>query len=363
MREALELARRGWGRVAPNPMVGAVVATGAEVLGRGWHAGYGGNHAEVVALREAGSDASGATLYVNLEPCDHVGNTPACSDAIQRAGIRRVVVACRDPHPTAGGGVDTLRAAGVAVDIGIEGDAAKRLNASFLWRHVTGLPFISLKLALSLDGRLGVTGVRSAVSGPAARGRVHELRAAHDAILIGRRTAEIDDPLLTVRGDIEPRRPSIRAVLDPSLRLEPGSRLARTTDVGPVWVFAGLDHVGGERARALRDTGVEVVGVSHDEEGRLRIKEIWTSLVQRGIDSILVEGGGQTAAMLLGERCIQRMHLIFAPLFFGDSGVPAFPGIGSVEAGEWEPAHREGLGSDTHLVLEHASLRSALEEL
>jgi diaminohydroxyphosphoribosylaminopyrimidine deaminase/5-amino-6-(5-phosphoribosylamino)uracil reductase len=344
-------------------MVGAVVASGGDVLGRGWHAEYGGDHAEVVALREAGSAASGATLYVNLEPCDHVGNTPACSDAIRRAGIQRVVVACRDPHSTASGGVDTLRAGGVAVDIGIEGHAAKRLNAGFLWRHATGSPFGTLKLALSLDGKLGVIGVRSTVSGSAAWGRVHEIRAAHDAILIGRLTADIDDPRLTVRGDIEPRRPPIRVVLDPSLRLAPRSRLAQTTDVGPVWVFTDLDCVSGGRARALADAGVEVVGVSSDEEGRLCIEEIWTSLVQRRVDSVLVEGGGQTAAVLLGERCIQRMHLIVAPRFFGDLGVPAFPGIGPVESGEWEPVDREVLGSDTHFVLEHTSLRSALEGL
>ncbi len=363
MRAALELARRGWGRVAPNPMVGAVVAKGSEVLGRGWHAEYGGDHAEVVALREAGSGASGATLYVTLEPCDHLGNTPACTEAIRRAGVGRVVVASRDPHAAAGGGADSLRAAGLRVDVGLEAEAAKRLNASFLWRHATGTPFASLKLALSLDAKLGAAGVRSAVSGPAAWERVHELRAAHDAIIIGRRTAEVDDPRLTARGEVEPRRPPIRAVLDPSVRLGPDSRLARSTDYGPVWLFADVESMSSDRGRLLTDAGVEIVGISRDDHGRMRTEDIWAALVDRGVDSVLVEGGGQTAVTLLTEHRIQRMHLILAPIFCGEAGVPAFPGIESIEPGEWEPMEREALAADTYLMLEHAALRSTLGEI
>ena len=363
MREAIELAGRGRGQVAPNPMVGAIVARGTEVVGRGWHAEHGGDHAEVVALRGAGSAASGATLYVTLEPCNHVGHTPACTEAIQGAGVRRVVVACRDPHQAARGGVAALRAAGLEVEIGLGAHEAKRLNASFLWRHATGTPFASLKLALSLDAKLGTAGARSAVSGPAAWERVHELRAAHDAILIGRRTAEIDDPKLTARGGVEPRRPPIRIVLDPSLRLGCDSALASSTGFAPVWVFADPANASGDRARALRDAGVDVIGIPRDDEGRLCTNDIWTTLTQRGVDSVLVEGGGHTAASMLNEHRIQRMHLILAPLFFGDAGVPAFPGLDAVEAGEWKPVGSEALGRDTHLVVEHASLHSALEEL
>lgn len=363
MREALRLARRGWGRVAPNPMVGAIVAREGEILGRGWHAEYGGDHAEVVALRQAGDAAAGATLYVTLEPCDHVGNTPACTEAIRRAGISRVVVACRDPHAAAGGGADSLRAADLQVDIGTEAEAARRLNAGFLWRHATGMPFASLKLAVSLDAKLGATGVRSAVSGDAAWERVHELRAAHDAILVGRRTAEIDDPRLTARGDIEPRRPPVRIVLDPTLRLGPDSRLARSTECGPVWIFTHIERVSSERGRLLADAGVELVGIPLDVQGRMRPKVVWAALLERGIDSVLVEGGGRTAAMLLEERRIQRMHLILAPMFCGEAGVPAFPGIDAIDVGEWAPAEREALGVDTHLVLEHASLRSVLGKI
>ncbi|MGH7542129.1 MAG: bifunctional diaminohydroxyphosphoribosylaminopyrimidine deaminase/5-amino-6-(5-phosphoribosylamino)uracil reductase RibD, partial [Gemmatimonadota bacterium] len=235
MREASELAERGWGRVSPNPLVGAVVARGRDVVGRGWHAEFGADHAEVMALREAGPRADGATLYVTLEPCAHQGKTPPCTEAIRRAGIRRVVIACRDPDPEAGGGAGALRTAGLDVEIGLAGAAAKRLNAPFLWRHRTGTPFGALKLALSLDAKLGIPDTRASVSGPAAWERVHRLRAAHDAILVGRRTAEIDDPLLTARGEVQPRRPPIRAVLDPQLRLAPTSQLARTVQLGPVW--------------------------------------------------------------------------------------------------------------------------------
>lgn len=363
MREALELARRGWGRVAPNPMVGAIVARGSEIRGRGWHAEYGTEHAEVVALREAGGEAAGATLYVTLEPCDHVGNTPACTEAIRRAGIARVVVACRDPHRVAGGGADSLRASGVRVDIGVEAEAAMRLNAAFLWRHRTGRPFVSLKLALSLDAMLGARGVRSAVSGPTAWKRVHQLRAAHDAILIGSRTAEVDDPRLTARGEMKPRRPPIRIVLDRSLRLSSDSRLARSTDLGPVWVITDEEGASSDRGRRLAGAGVQIIDIAHDAGGRIGAADLWSALVERGVDSVLVEGGGRTAAALLADRSVQRMHLILAPVFFGETGVPAFPGLDPTGAGEWELTSLEALEPDTYLVLEHASVRSALEEV
>lgn len=364
MREALELAKGGWGQVSPNPLVGAVVARGDRVLGRGWHAEFGGDHAEIVALADAGDDARGATLYVTLEPCRHQGKTPPCTDAILRAGIRRVVIACRDANRQATGGAEVLREAGLDVEIGLEGRTAKRLNAPFLWYHTRGYPFASLKLALSLDARLGAPSVRTAVTGRRAMEAVHQLRALHDAILIGRHTAEVDDPLLTVRGEMEPRVPPIRVVLDTELRLRLDTQLVRTVGQAPVWVVGDPEAEGFEgRAAALRDAGVQVISVPREDDHALRAEEIWGALARRGVLSVLVEGGGQVASTLLRQNRIQRIHAFIAPIFFGEGGVPAFPDMQASRPGDWSPVDREALGPDTRIVLEHRSLAETLGEL
>lgn len=364
MREALELAGRGWGRVSPNPLVGAVVARGGEVVGRGWHAEYGADHAEVVALREAGERAAGATLYVTLEPCRHGGQTPPCTDAIRRAGIRRVVIACRDPHAEAGGGAEDLRAAGLDVEIGLEGRAARRLNAPFLWFHTAGTPFASLKLALSLDAKLGAPGVRTAVSGPRSWEDVHRLRASHDAILIGRGTVDVDDPLLTARGETPPRRPPVRIVLDSELHLSLDSQLVRTVDQAPVWVIGDPELEGfEERARPLRDAGVEVIGVTREADHTLRVENTWEEVARREVRSILVEGGGRVASALLRSRRIQRVHAFYAPMFLGKDGVPGFPDLDRSEPDEWRTVDRAAVGPDTRIVIEHRALSETLREL
>ncbi len=209
MRRALELAARGWGRVAPNPLVGAVVARGGEVVGEGWHTGYGRPHAEVEALRVAGEAARGATLYVTLEPCAHHGKTPPCTDAILAAGVRRVVFAASDPNPRAAGGCAVLETAGVEVERGVEMRAALDLNAPF-FHGIAGpeRPWTELKLAVSLDGRVADRDGRSAwITGEEARAEVHRMRAGFGAVAVGIGTALADDPRLTVRGAVEPRVP------------------------------------------------------------------------------------------------------------------------------------------------------------
>src|SRR5207245_8818292 len=212
MRHALDLARRGWGRVAPSPVVGAVVLRGDAVVGEGWHAEFGGPHAEVAALASAGRRARGGSLVVTLEPCAHSGKTPPCTDAILAAGVRRVVAAIRDPDPQAGGGLDVLRRRGVAVEEGVLAEEAAALNAPFLFaREQRQRPFVALKLATSIDGRIADSGGRSEwVSGPEARDYVHWLRAGFDAIAVGGTTALRDNPRLTVRGSVVPRRPPLR---------------------------------------------------------------------------------------------------------------------------------------------------------
>lgn len=363
MRRALELARRGWGRVAPNPLVGAVVVRNGKVVGEGWHVEHGAPHAEAAALEDAGEAARGSTVYVTLEPCTHQGETPPCAPALVEAGVARVVVGCRDPHPDAAGGLEVLREAGVEAVAGVAGRAAARLNAPFLWRHAREAPFVTLKLALSLDARIARReGHRSAVTGEAAWAHVHRLRAGHDAVLVGRRTAGVDDPRLTARGEREPATPPVRVVLDTELRLSPGSRLARSTDRAPLWVLCGPGPDPARRS-ALEAAGARVVPVEGAGAGDgLRPSGVADALRDGGVGSVLVEGGGRVAASFLHDGWVQRMHLLYAPVLFGPEGVPGFPGV-ATEPGSWRPAERRSLGDDTLLVLESAGLADLVDRL
>lgn len=243
MRRALALAAGGWGRVAPNPLVGAVVVRDGASGGEGFHAEYGRPHAEVEALRAAGEAARGSTLYVTLEPCAHTGKTPPCTDAILAAGARRVVFAASDPNPKAAGGAAALEAAGVEVTRGVEMRAALDLNAPF-FHGIAGpeRPWTELKLALSLDGRVADRDGRSAwITGEEARAEVHRMRAGFAAVAVGIGTALADDPQLTARGPVEPRVPPTRVVFDRRLRLPADGKLARTAREAPVWVVAAPD--------------------------------------------------------------------------------------------------------------------------
>ncbi|MGH7464924.1 MAG: bifunctional diaminohydroxyphosphoribosylaminopyrimidine deaminase/5-amino-6-(5-phosphoribosylamino)uracil reductase RibD, partial [Longimicrobiales bacterium] len=239
MRRALALARRGWGRVQPNPMVGAVVVHDGQTLGEGFHEEYGGPHAEVIALRQAGEAARGATLYVTLEPCAHHGKTPPCVDAIIAAGISHVVYAAADPNTTARGGSRQLTEAGIELTEGVERDAARALNAVFFHIHEEGAPFVALKLAMSLDAGIArAPGVQTSLTGPAAQAAMHGLRSGYDAIMVGIGTVLCDDPLLTVR-EAPVRRPPVRIVADTNARLPIDSNLVRTAGAVPVWVLCG----------------------------------------------------------------------------------------------------------------------------
>lgn len=361
MRRALRLARRGLGRVAPNPLVGAVVVRDGRVVGEGWHAEFGGDHAEVAALAEAGDRAAGGTLYVSLEPCDHAGKTPPCTEAVLASGVGRVVVACRDPSRRPGAGLERLRGEGVEVTEGVEAAEAIRLNAPFLWRAVTGAPFVALKLALSLDGRISAReGERTEVTGQEAAAFVHGLRAAHGAVLVGRSTAVVDDPRLTARGEVTPRRPPERVVLDSRLRTPADARLFRTADRTPTRVFCAPDAPEGRR-RELTEAGVQVEEVppAGDREG-LSLEAVLERLGEAGVGSVLVEGGGRVAASFLREDRVHRMHLLYAPVAYGPEGVPGFPGV-EVPPGRWEPGTRRALGRDTLLTLELGRVLRELE--
>lgn len=325
MRRALSLAERGWGRVHPNPLVGAVVVRDGDVVGEGFHGEFGGPHAEVVALRAAGELARGATLYVTLEPCNHFGKTPPCTDAIVASGVARVVIAAEDPHPVARGGAERLRAAGIEVEIGVERDAARALNAAFFHAVERGTPFVALKYALSLDGRLSSRrGRPTAVTGNEARAEAHRLRAGFDAILVGIGTILADDPLLTVRGAVAPRVPPVRVVLDSDARLPLESRLVDTVGEAPVWVVCAADAPA-ERRAALEARGVRTLAVPR--VGRhIDLDAALARLGDEQVRSVFCEGGGRVGGALLEADLIERLYLFYAPKLFGRDGVPAFPG-------------------------------------
>lgn len=325
MRRAVDLAWRGWGRVHPNPLVGAVVLRDGQKVGEGWHGEWGGPHAEVEAIRNAGDTARDATLLVTLEPCAHTGKQPPCTRAILDAGIARVVYAVPDPDPVAGGGAGALAEAGVEVEGGLRREDAERQNAHFLHAHrTTNRPFVALKLATSIDGRIADAGGRSRwISGLEARDFVHWLRAGFDAIAVGAGTAIADDPALTVRGRIEPRVPPRRIIF--------ASRRGLPRDLQ---VFAAPS------ATVIDD---------HDLAGGLRL------LREEGVRSILVEGGGRLAGRLLSLDLVDRFYWIQAPLWLGEGAVPAFSGIRVPDLGRatrWPVSARQPLGQDTMLVLE-----------
>lgn len=352
MGRALELAERGWGRVHPNPMVGAVVVRDGVVVGEGFHGEYGGPHAEVVALAAAGERALGATLYVTLEPCSHYGKTPPCTNAIEAAGIARLVYAAEDTSTVAGGGADRLRAAGVEVVGGVERDAARAQNAAFFHAIEYGRPYLVLKYGLTLDARLAEReGRPSNVTGPEARARVQYLRAGFDAIMVGSGTAIADDPLLTVRGEITPRVPPARVVIDSAARLPTSSRLVRTLGEAPVWVVCRED-ASPERRRDLERAGVEAITVPV-REGGVDLEAALDRLWAKGVRSILCEGGGKLGGALLAADLVDRLDLFYAPRLFGETGVAAFPGrfTGMVRTG-WRRRKLEVLGEDFLLVLD-----------
>jgi diaminohydroxyphosphoribosylaminopyrimidine deaminase/5-amino-6-(5-phosphoribosylamino)uracil reductase len=362
MREALALAERGWGRVHPNPLVGAVVVRDGEIVGVGYHAEYGGPHAEVAALMAAGERARGATIYVTLEPCSHHGKTPPCTEAILAAGIARVVFAAEDPHREARGGAERLREAGVEVVAGIERDAARAQNAIFFHQVERGSPFVALKYALTLDARLAEAPERpTAVTGPEVWTEVHRLRAGFDAIMVGSGTALADDPLLTVRGEVGPRVPPLRIILDTQARLPLDSRLLDSLAEAPILIACG-ESAPATRRGALEAAGARVLALP-DGEGGVALGALFEHLAATGVRSIFCEGGGRLGATLLREDLVRRLYLFYAPLLFGESGVPAFPGGVRAPRGSWRRQRLEAFGEDHLLVLDRVSGETAGSDL
>ena len=330
MREALQLARLGAGTASPNPMVGAVVVSGDRIVGRGYHVRPGSSHAEVLALEEAGTAARGATLYVTLEPCAHWGRTPPCTDAILRGGIHRVVVAMEDPDPQVRGrGLRRLTEAGIEVHVGVAADAARRLNEAYVKHRTTGLPFVTAKWAMSLDGRIATrTGDSRWISGPASRALAHELRAVSDAILVGIGTVLADDPQLTARdlpqGRPVPRQPA-RVILDSHLRIPLGARvLAR--DGAPVLV-ATTGRARPDARRALEQAGADVI-VADGPGGRVDLLSVLAELGRRGVTGLLVEGGAAVHGACFDAGLVDKVVVFVAPVILGGPAPTPVGGAG-----------------------------------
>ena len=355
MALALALGRRGLGHTWPNPAVGAVIVKDGVIVGRGWTQAGGRPHAEVEALRRAGEAARGATLYVTLEPCSHHGKSPPCADAIIAAGIARVVSSIEDPNPkVAGAGHARLRAAGIAVEIGVGAGEARRDHAGHISRMRDRRPHVMLKLAVSADGKAGASGRWPlAITGEAARDRVHLLRAQSDAIMIGVGTALADDPMLTCRLSGMAGLSPVRIVLDSALRLPPSSRLARSAREVPVWVMTGTRS---NRAAedALSAEGVLVIHTPGSAE-RLGLAAALELIAERGITRLMVEGGPTLAAAFLAAGLVDEAVLFQSPKVVGADGIDALDGLpltALTQSPRLTRVSSEGFGADRCEIFE-----------
>lgn len=335
MRRAIELATRAEGLTAPNPLVGAVIADTSGIVGEGWHRGVGQPHAEADALRAAGSRARGATAYVTLEPCHHMGRTPPCTAGLISAGVARVVYAVTDPNPIASGGADALRAAGIRVDGGVEEAAARYLARAFLHHVETGKPWVIAKSATSLDGRIATrSGHSQWITGDAARLEAHRLRQAVDAILVGAGTVASDDPSLTVRlpeqdrpiSEIRHPRP---VVLDSHARVSPDARLLDGSLGTRTLHLVGNRIDAATRAR-LSDTAAELVELPVGSDGRIHVDDVLAALGAADMQSVLLEGGPRVHGAFLDAGAIDEVAAFIAPLLIGGADAPAsFAGRGA----------------------------------
>lgn len=360
LERARLLARKGWGRVHPNPMVGCVLVKDGVVVGEGYHQEYGGAHAEANALKVAGEAARGATAYVSLEPCAHEGKTPPCTRALAAAGVARVVFGATDGGSNSGGGADALRRAGVEVlgPLLTEGEG-RRDNPAFFHARESARPWVVLKLAVSLDGGIAAApGQRTDLTGIESRRRVHELRAGAQAILVGAETVRVDDPLLTVREGPAPRIPPLRVVLTASGRLPPGARLLAKPDTpgSPgTLVLAGPEVPPGV-AKGWRSNGVEVEFPPTDGHGSVALEPALEGLARRGVQCLLCEGGAQLAGSLLAAELVDRIHLFVAPCFLGRGHVPGVSDLPPGAGGRWSPVEPPvQRGDDVELILERSS--------
>ena len=324
MKRTLQLARRGMGKVSPNPLVGAVIVRAGRIIAEGWHREFGADHAEIDAINKASGGVRGATMYVTLEPCCHWGKTPPCVDTLIEQGIKQVVIGTLDPHPLVDGkGAQILRDHGIEVVKGVLEQEARELNEVYLHHTQTGLPFVTVKYAQSLDGRIATSqGNARWISSEASRKLAHRLRAQHDAIMVGIGTVLADDPLLTVRL-VKGRNP-LRICLDSRLRIPAHSKLLQ--DEGGTLIVT-TEANAKEKIETLQKKGKEVLVAQRDRDGRVELVSVMKKLAERDISSLLVEGGKEIITSLLKEGLVNRMVVITAPLILG-KGIEAIGDLG-----------------------------------
>jgi diaminohydroxyphosphoribosylaminopyrimidine deaminase / 5-amino-6-(5-phosphoribosylamino)uracil reductase len=329
MNIALDLAAKGTGYTSPNPMVGAVIVSGGKIVGKGWHQRAGGSHAEVNAIDDAGDLAKGATLFVTLEPCNHEGRTPPCTRKILSAGIKHVVMAMTDPNPdVSGGGAAFLQQNGITVESGVCKDQARRLNENFIKYVLTKQPFVTLKCAATLDGRIATrTGDSKWVTGEASRKYVHELRHAMDAIMVGINTIKADDPSLTTRLEdkkgVDPR----RIILDTNLSIDENAKVLQIASESDTIIITGNSKLSEKRSR-LEKMGARLIDADI-KDSRIDLNALMIRLGQMEINSLLVEGGGQVAASSLKAGIVNKVCFFYAPkILAGDDGVSMCRGPG-----------------------------------
>jgi diaminohydroxyphosphoribosylaminopyrimidine deaminase/5-amino-6-(5-phosphoribosylamino)uracil reductase len=351
MTRALELAARGQGFVEPNPMVGCVIVRDGEVVGEGWHRRYGQAHAEIEALTVAGPHAAGATMYVTLEPCCHFGKTPPCSKAVIAAGLRRVVIAQEDPFCEVGGrGIAELGSAGIDVEVGICGSQAHELNAPYEKLMRTGRPWIIAKWAMTLDGKIATrNGDSKWISSPSSREIVHAIRGRVDAVIVGRGTVAVDDPMLTARP--AGARTATRILLDTGASVPLGSQLVRSARAAPVLVVVG-PQADEAQCQQLEDAGCELLRC-REQTPKARLDEVLSELGRRRMTNVLVEGGGQVLGSLFDAGEIDEVHVFVAPRLIGGDDAPtpiAGDGLGrmSQSLGIDQPRWQQ-IGEDLYL--------------
>ncbi len=317
MKLALRLARKGLGKTSPNPMVGAVIVKNGRLITQGYHHYFGGDHAEIDAFKHARESLAGATLYVTLEPCCHTGKkTPPCTDAIIREKIGRVVIGTLDPNPEVNGkGIKILNQHGIETKAGVLEEECRALNEAYFTYMKTGLPFVTVKFAQTLDGKIAAAGGRSQwISGEKFRTLAHRLRATHDAVMVGIDTVLADDPELTVRL-VKGRNPA-RIILDSRLRMPLTAKLVKTAGAAPV-IIATTSHADEHKLSNLHEAGIEVMVIPSDREGQVDLRELLSMLAQRGISSVLVEGGAKVITSFLRQALVNRLVIAIAPKIMG----------------------------------------------
>ena len=329
MKMALELAEQGRGWTSPNPMVGAVIVKDGKIVGKGFHQAAGGPHGEIHAINDAGEKARGATLYVNLEPCNHTGRTPPCTQAILRSGIKRVVAGMKDPNPgVTGGGLAFLKSEGLDVSVGVCEDECRHLNEIFIKYTTTSLPFVILKCAATLDGRIATrTGDSKWITNPLSRQFVHELRHAVDAIMVGKGTVLKDNPRLTTRLENRKASDPLRIVLDTHLSIPSNASLLHLVSKSDTLIVFG-SSASAEKKRALEGPNVRFLELD-DEAGQIDLTGLVRELGNMGVTSLLIEGGSRVNGSALRAGIVDKVYMFYAPkIYGGDDGVPIFAGSG-----------------------------------